>query len=90
MQYRTLGRTRLSVSCVSYGTNMLGRRPSPDRPDDEECTTEEYYIRMVRTALDEGVNLLRYPYLTYGAGGLYGGMHRYAGPSGQCPVLSGQ
>jgi len=57
MRYRPLGRTGATVSCVSYGTNMLGRPASADRPDDEECATEAYYVRMVPAAPDEGVNL---------------------------------
>ncbi len=57
MQYRPFGRTGATVSCVSYGTNMLGRPASPDRAGDDERTTEAYYARMVLAALDEGVNL---------------------------------
>ncbi|MHC4479631.1 MAG: aldo/keto reductase [Planctomycetota bacterium] len=57
MNYRPLGRTGLSVSAVSYGTNMLGRRPDPERPGDAECTTEDYFVRMAHVALEEGVNL---------------------------------
>ena len=57
MHYRPFGRTGATVSCVSYGTNMLGRPASADRPGDEECTNEAYYVRMVLAALDEGVNL---------------------------------
>ncbi len=57
MHCRPFGRTGATVSCVSYGTNMLGRPASADRPGDEECTTEAYYVRMVLAALDEGVNL---------------------------------
>lgn len=57
MQYRPLGNTGIEVSAIGYGTNMLGRRPSPDRPGDEERTTEDYYIRMVHAALDAGITL---------------------------------
>jgi aryl-alcohol dehydrogenase-like predicted oxidoreductase len=58
MEYRPLGSTGIEVSAIGYGTNMLGRRPSPDRPGDEERTTEDYYVGMVRAALDAGVTLL--------------------------------
>ena len=63
MQYRDFGRTGIKVSCIGYGTNMLGRRPSADdasagdRPGDRERTTDDYYVSMVHAALDEGVNL---------------------------------
>ena len=57
MEHRDFGRTGLSVSCVSYGTNMLGRRPPADRPGERERTTDDYYVSMVHAALDEGVNL---------------------------------
>ena len=28
MEYRDFGKTGIKVSCVGYGTNMLGRRPA--------------------------------------------------------------
>ncbi|MHC4592246.1 MAG: aldo/keto reductase [Planctomycetota bacterium] len=57
MRYRALGQTGLSVSCASYGTNMLGRMPEEGRPGDPERATDRYYVRMVHAALDEGINL---------------------------------
>lgn len=58
MEMRALGSTGLTVGCIGYGTNMLGRPPSADRSDDEACTTESYYVGMVHAALDAGVNLI--------------------------------
>jgi aryl-alcohol dehydrogenase-like predicted oxidoreductase len=57
MQHRPLGSTGIEVSAIGYGTNMLGRQPSADRPGDEERTTEDYYVGMVHAALDAGVTL---------------------------------
>jgi aryl-alcohol dehydrogenase-like predicted oxidoreductase len=57
MEHRDFGRTGLSVSCIGYGTNMLGRPPSAERPGDAERTTDGYYIGMVHAALEAGVNL---------------------------------
>jgi aryl-alcohol dehydrogenase-like predicted oxidoreductase len=37
---------------------MLGRPPSADRPDDDACTSEDYYIGMVHAALEVGVDLI--------------------------------
>jgi aryl-alcohol dehydrogenase-like predicted oxidoreductase len=58
MQHRDFGRSGIRVSCIGYGTNMLGRKPSKERSDDDECTTEQYYERMVQAALDEGIDLV--------------------------------
>ena len=49
MEYRTLGRTGVSVSCYALGTMMFGRWGNPDAA---ECTA------MVHRALDSGVNLV--------------------------------
>jgi aryl-alcohol dehydrogenase-like predicted oxidoreductase len=58
MNMNVLGGTGLSVSCVGYGTNMLGRRPEPERPGEDACTTDDYYVGMVHAALAEGVSLI--------------------------------
>lgn len=49
MQYRTLGSTGLQVSSLSLGAMMFGAWGNPDHDD---CA------RLVRTALDAGVNLI--------------------------------
>jgi aryl-alcohol dehydrogenase-like predicted oxidoreductase len=49
VEYRTLGRTGVSVSCYALGTMMFGAWGNPDAA---ECTA------MVRRALEAGINLV--------------------------------
>ncbi len=57
MELRRLGPDGLAVTCIGYGTNMLGRPFDAARPNDAERTTESYYVSMVHAALDVGINL---------------------------------
>ncbi len=57
MELRQLGPDGPAVTCIGYGTNMLGRPVDAARANDAERTTERYYVSMVHAALDAGINL---------------------------------
>ncbi|MBW2369444.1 MAG: aldo/keto reductase [Deltaproteobacteria bacterium] len=65
MRYRTLGKTGIEVSALSFGCMRLplaenaGANPAPDAPIDEETAT-----RMIRYAMENGINYFdtAYPY----------------------------
>ena len=41
----------------AFSAGRAPQRRVADRPGDDECTTEAYYVRMVHAAIDAGVNL---------------------------------
>lgn len=58
MQYRTLGRTQLSVSALALGTVELGMDYGIATPGDFGRPAEAEAIRIVHAALDAGINLI--------------------------------
>lgn len=58
LERRALGRTGLAVSPLGLGTVKLGRNTGVKYPGAFELPSDEQATTLLRTALDEGVNLL--------------------------------
>lgn len=63
MQYRLLGKTGERVSALGYGCMRL---PSLDSPFGGEKIDEEKAIRLIRHAVDQGVNYLDTAFMYHG------------------------
>ena len=63
MKYRTFGKTGCSVSVLGFGTM---RMPTADGQEMSSAPDEEACVRLIRGAIDRGVNYIDTAYLYHG------------------------